>query len=508
MRIRLFLLLPLLVLHIASAFGQQPNETEWCGTKGLTPWFEYYRQNRLAIAAERGEGDTAWLYVPVTIQITGTNSGGGYYPLEQAILSVCQMNQHFEQARIHYYLVPGDAVRYLDNTSWHDHEWDGGADLIESNRIPNRLNTFIVADPAGNCGYSWRDAIVMSKNCSGLGNRTWAHEAGHHLSLPHPFYGWEGFSWNYSEPAPEILGNDPWSANTEKMDGSNCYDSGDFFCDTRPDYLNYRWPCNSAGESNTLQHDPNNVPFRSDGTLIMGYASDACGAVFSPEQIAAMRSNLQSTADGGHAEYLQVSEPGVGIDDDAIVNLASPIDSQTVQYNNFSLQWDPVPNATFYTVEIFLFSNLTPRLFYQTVYNTTSISVNGGIPNNRTLYWRVRAYSEWDLCQPSDVQQLGVFKTKNFAATNDLESTVLLELSPNPVVSGIAAKLILTADENMEAVLSVTDASGRQCQRRNVNLSFGENVLEIPTETLQAGIYILSLQNEKGTILKKLAVTR
>lgn len=499
MRLKFYSLFAALTLNAVAAFGQQPNDTEWCGTKGITPWFEYYRQNREAITAERGDGDTAWLYVPVTIQITGTDAGSGYYPLEQAIQSVCQMNEHFAPTRIRYYLQPGDPVRYLNSTYWHDHEWDGGADLIQNNKIPNRLNTFIVADPAGNCGYSWMDAIVMSKNCSGPGNRTWAHEAGHHLSLPHPFVGWEGFTWDYSQPAPvDIDGH-----NVENADSSNSYNAGDYFRDTRADYLNYRWSCMANGESQTVQRDPTNQTFRSDGTLIMGYSSDECGAKFTTEQVAAMRSNLQDE----HADYLQVTEPGVEIADDAVVELAMPVDSQVVQYNNFTLHWNPVPNATFYTVEIFLFSSLTPRLFYQTVYNTTAITVNKGIPNNRTLYWRVRAYNEWDLCQPSDVQELGIFKTKNFSATNDLESTVLAELSPNPVAAGFPAKLLLTSDENMEAALTITDASGRQCLRQTVNLSFGENMVEISTESLQAGLYTISIQNEKGTILKRLAVT-
>lgn len=503
MRLKFYSLLSVLVLNAASALAQEPNNHEWCGTKGFTPWFEYYRENREAIAAERGNGDTAWLYVPVTLQITGTDAGSGYYPMEQAILSVCQMNKHFEQARVHFYLQPGDPVRYLNNSDWHNHEWEGGADLIESNRIPNRLNCFVVADPAGNCGYSWMNAIVMSKNCSGLGNRTWAHEAGHHLSLPHPFVGWEGFDWDYSQPAPEEIDGHL----VEKADSSNSYFAGDYFRDTRADYLNYRWGCNANSESNVIQHDPDDVAFRSDGTLIMGYSSDDCGAVFTQEQIDAMRSNLQSPNPGGHLSYLQVTDPGVGIDDNAVVELSTPIDSQTVQYNNFTLHWNPVPNATFYTVEIFLFNNLTPRLFYHTTYNETSVTVNKGIPNNRTLYWRVRAYSEWDLCQPAGEQTLGVFKTKNFSATNDLESVVLAELSPNPVAAGSPAKLLLTSDENMEAFLTVTDASGRRCQNQQVRLSYGENLVEIPTDALQAGFYVISLQNEKGTILKRLAVT-
>ncbi len=499
MQRNLYSLFAIFMLQAVAALGQ-PNDTEWCGTKGFTPWFDYYRQNREAIATERGNGDTAWLYVPVTIQITGTDAGSGYYPLEQAILSVCQMNEHFAQARIRYYLMPGDPVRYLNNSYWHTHEWDGGLDLILSNKIPNRLNTFIVADPAGNCGYSWHDAIVMSKNCSGLGNRTWAHEAGHHLSLPHPFVGWEGIDWDYAQPAPdEIDGH-----LVEMADSSNSYFSGDYFRDTRADYLNYRWSCNNNAESYVVEHDPSNAAFRSDGTYIMGYSSDNCGALFTVEQIEAMRANLHDE----HQDYLQVTDPGVEIEDNAAVQLGMPIDSQTVQYNNFTLHWNPVSNATFYTVEIFLFSNLTPRLFYQTVHNTTSVTVTKGIPNNRTLYWRVRAYNEWDLCQPSGVQELGIFKTKNFSATNDLESTVLAELSPNPVASGFPAKLLLNSDENMEAMLSITDAAGRLCLRQELKLSFGESIVEIPTDALQAGLYILSLQNEKGTILKRLAVTQ
>jgi hypothetical protein len=102
---------------------------------------------------------------------------------------------------------------------------------------------------------------------------------------------------------------------------------------------------------------------------------------------------------------------------------------------------------------------------------------------------------------------LAVFKTKNFSATNDLESSLLAELSPNPVAAGYPAKLLLTSDENMEASLTITDASGRQCQRRNLTLSFGENLLDIPTDALQAGLYTITLQNEKGAIIKRLAVT-
>ncbi|MDX1911823.1 MAG: zinc-dependent metalloprotease, partial [Saprospiraceae bacterium] len=305
---------------------------------------------------------------------------------------------------------------------------------------------------------------------------------------------------------PETIGNGPWASEVEKTDFSNCYNSGDYFCDTRPDYLNYRWNCDGNGESIVTQHDPNGVPFKSDGKLIMGYSSDACGAVFTEEQIAAMRSNLHTE----HASYLQVTEPALPIDPEASVHLTFPVDSQAVQYNDFTLHWDPVPNATFYTVDVSLINNSSfqPRLLTKTVYNATSLMVSGGLPNNRTLFWRVRPYSEWDLCKSTAPQQIGIFKTKDFSATNDLEASVYAELSPNPVNAGYPAQLSLTADDNLEAVLTVIDAAGRKCQEQQVRLSFGENLVEIPTDGLQSGLYIISLQNEKGTILKRLAVAQ
>lgn len=501
MQIKLTLSVLLICTAGVPLFSQIAEETGACGTRGLTPWFEQYTQHRHNHAADNG-GDTAWLYVPVTMHITGEDNGSGYYPLENALQSLCRMNFHYAPARIYFYLQPGDPVRYLNNSSWHEHDWEGGAEMIETNFIPGRLNIFIVADPAGNCGYSWIDAIVMAKGCSGSGNSTWAHEAGHHLSLPHTFYGWEGFDWDYSQPAPEVL--DSWGTLVEKTDQSNCYDAGDYFCDTPPDYLNFRWDCNADGESNIVQHDPNGVPFRSDGTLLMSYSSIACRARFSAEQIAAMRFNLNSE----HQQYLQLDTPTPPIDDSTPVTLIAPLDTQAVTYNDFTLQWETVENATFYTVDISLNNNLSfqPRLLSKTVYNTTSIEVTGGIPNNRTLYWRVRPYSEWDACTSPAPQQIGVFRTQSASAVNELATKMQVTLSPNPVSSGQPATLGILADEAMEMILQLQDLSGRVYEQQSLRLSEGENNLLLPNQNLPAGLYVIVLKNEQGRVFRKMSV--
>lgn len=487
-----------LLYAVFSLKAQQP-AGNWCGTSEITPWLEWYKDHRHEIIQSRSD---EMLYVPVTLHIVGSDEGSNYFSMDKAIRAICGMNERFAAANIGFYLVPGDAVRYYNNSAWHEHTFPAGAQMIQQNNIDDRLNAYVVKDPAGNCGYSWMDAIVLGSGCSGADNTTWSHEAGHHFSLPHPFSGWENTDWNYADPAPATVGN---NRLVEKTDSSNCANAGDFFCDTPPDYLNDRWQCDENQKSIQLQHDPNNIAFRSDATLIMGYASDGCQSRFTTEQIAAMRANLQDE----HAAYLQVSELGPGVDDDMQAQLISPIDSHIVQYNNFELVWNTVPGATFYVVELFLTPSLSVqnRLFYKTVYNETSVNVAQSLPNNRTLYWRVRVYNEWDVCNPNDNAQVGILKTRNISATNELERAVTAELSPNPVAAGLSALLNISSDETMNAKLHVTDASGRVCVQQDMRVYPGENRIEIETQSLQAGVYIISVQNEKGMLLKRLVIT-
>ncbi|MFN0013445.1 MAG: hypothetical protein ACKVU2_02760, partial [Saprospiraceae bacterium] len=455
MRFRyIFLLSLLLFSQLASAQQSGPN---WCGYTGDSEWLDWYqRHTGIFNISDRGSADTNWLYVPVTAHIVGQNNGNGYIALQEVLNSMCEMNGLYEPARIRFYLLPGDAIRYHNNSDWYTHDWNGGENMIYTVAASskNRLNAFVVGDPAGNCGYSWHDAIVLKNGCSGSGNTTWAHEAGHHFSLPHPFRGWEGFTWDYAHPAPAKVNN----REVEKTDGSNCYTGGDRFCDTDPDYLNDRWPCNGNGRSTTLQRDPDSVSFRSDASLIMGYALDACASRFSEEQIAAVRANLQDE----HSAYLQLNSPLPELADHDQVVLVSPIDSsESVQYNHIELKWNKLPGARYYTVEISRTPTFSVTYFSETVVDANHIMVNKPMPNNWTLYWRVRAYSDWDLCQPYDDAQIGSFRTQNLSAVNELERTAVITLTTNLVVSGAPAQLRIETQETMDLAVTVCDAAGR-----------------------------------------------
>jgi hypothetical protein len=480
--------------------AQQPADN-WCGTKGQSPWLDWYFAHRDSLKAQRG-ADTTWLYVPMTMHLVGNDAGSGYFPVNQAMRAICEMNEKYVPARIQFYLVPGEPFVYHNNSSWYEHDWDGGSEMINANRLPNRVNNFVVADPAGNCGYSWQDAVVMGRSCSAGGNSTWSHELGHHLSLPHPFYGWEGFDWDYSKPAPTEIYGYP----VEKMDGSNCYTSGDRFCDTRPDYLNYRWSCNGNLESTLLLHDPNDSTFRADATLYMGYAVDDCTGRFTPEQIEAMRTNLYTE----HSDYLQISDPLAGIPDNISTELVSPIDTQLVQFDNVTMTFNAPPNGSIYQLEVGLFENFVPTIYTKSVYNpddaVVSIHIDKIMPNNRKLYWRVLVYNEWDVCLPPTPLPVGVFKTQNLSGTTWLERNLQFELMPNPIAAGTKANLMISTSTTLDGRLVVLDLAGRTCLTFPLELSAGDQQLDIPTEQLCAGSYILMLQSDKGTLTKRLVV--
>ncbi len=250
-----------------SLFSQ--SEPAPCGTNlGISPWLRDF-QSRIHETPRNDD----MLFLPVQVHVVGTDEGNGYFSRNAVLNAFCTLNADFEQANMQFFLA--NPINYINNSDYYEHDFDGGFDMMDENNFPNVINCYIVEDPAGNCGYFFPgvDGIALNKGCTQPNDHTWAHEVGHFLSLPHPFRGWEGVEeFDYSEPAPTMWGN----RRVERLDGSNCGFAGDGFCDTAADYLNYRWSCNSSGESSVQQTDPSGATFFSDGRLFMSYSNSAC----------------------------------------------------------------------------------------------------------------------------------------------------------------------------------------------------------------------------------------
>ncbi|MBL4654232.1 MAG: T9SS type A sorting domain-containing protein, partial [Bacteroidia bacterium] len=197
---------------------------------------------------------------------------------------------------------------------------------------------FIPEQP-GLCGYfSWGgDAVVIANGCGLPGGTTITHELGHYFYLPHTFSGWEGYDPNGTD--------EPWEV--EFVDGSNCTEAGDNFCDTPADFVSDRWSCPYGFD----RLDPNGDPFHPDSSLYMSYASDACTDRFSTEQIAAMLYTIVTY----RTDLLNHPDPDF-FDMYQTINSYPKNLQLNLPANYIVLKWKPVQGADGYSVMVTRFN--------------------------------------------------------------------------------------------------------------------------------------------------------
>ena len=479
----------LFILSFSFSLNAQ-QDLQPCGTKdGKVEWLQRYQQNPNAYARSNNT-----LYVPLTIYIIGTNEGNGYYSKRSLLGAFCTLNKDFEESNIQFY-IKGE-INYIDNSRYYNHEWDAGYQMMELNRVENTLNCYIVESPAGNCGYSLYDVgITMAKNCMGWNDHTWAHEVGHYLSLPHPFRGWEGFEHDYSQTAPNWIEGHL----VEKVDGSNCEAAGDGFCDTAPDYLNYRWNCNEDGQSSVVQTDPNGETFTSDGTLVMSYSDDACVSRFSEEQMMAMRANINSEKQA----YLfqdNYIEPVVQIESVAI----HPAQDELVEvYDEIEFVWQHMPHATHYWLEISPISSFAIVLFRYELSSTSFVSTD--LKMDKKYYWRVRAFNAFHTCEV--FSNVASFETGLLSNVPAIEAISEWNVLPNPSFKGQEVEVQLKTEKALDLRVNVVNVAGQNVQNFRWKTKAGYNKTMIATHQLVSGLYFIHLHSEQAVLSKKMVIS-
>lgn len=461
-------------------------DLNYCGTKdGKVNWLQEWQKDPKNQFLRR---DDELLMVPITIWIVGTDAGSGYFSLNNTYKALCQLNRDYEPHHVQFYL--SGPIKYLNNTSWYDHDWDAGDELMRKNRVANTINNYIVQSPAGNCGYSaYGKGIALAKSCLGASDHTWAHEMGHQLSLPHTFFGWEGITATPNEVAPATVGG----TQVELVDGSNCTTSSDGFCDTPVDFLSYRWSCNSNSESPNDYLDPNGVKFKAQGKYYMSYSLDACMTTFSPLQVQAMRDNLRGDKKNMLNPNLVVEKSINGIP----VNVISPIINDTIENNNIDIVWNKIDGATYYSVELSQLADFSPLTVNITT-SDTSYLVNT-LAANRKFYTRIKAYNNFSFCLAEP--EIITFRTKQLVGTNDQKAP---ELSIYPTVIGNGQILnILGLEQGQPTTVDMLDVTGRMLQTYKM-LPNGSDKVQI--NDTPAGTYFIKIHNSKWSKIQKLTV--
>lgn len=492
-------------LFSGSIIGQ---ELAPCGSMhGPSKWLKQYQQNPQVFSPE----NDSLLYVPLSIHIVGTDNGTGYYSMKALLNAFCVLNEDFADANIQFF-IEGD-INYVNNSAWYNHATVvEGAEMMFANNIDSTINCYFLEDPAGNCGYNLPYAgMVVAKSCGGANDHTWSHEMGHGLSLPHPFFGWEGgvghdgsIDHNFSDPAPtHVLADYTFFKDTlildtmiidtvlvELVDGSNCAEAADGFCDTAPDYLAYRWSCSDPDNPFSIeqQTDPNGEVFTSDGSLIMSYAADECAMRFSDEQIAAMRANLYE--EKAEVLYNQTAPTPLAAN---MTNIIQPVADDVVQYNDVTLEWDAIDGVDGYIVELTILPSFPYSL--TTFITTSSNSVHlTDLTNETNYYWKVRPFSYYDGCTLfTTVHQ---FSTSDFVNTSDVDSDFNVVLFPTVVSSGEPIELKWnSAIDRGELNVDVIATTGQTLSSSSVLSGQGELTFNAD---LAKGVYFLQIRTAEG----------
>ncbi|MFT4534748.1 MAG: hypothetical protein ACJA1A_003692 [Saprospiraceae bacterium] len=495
-----------------SSFGQKDNLNPCGSPSAKSQWLLKYQKSPDSYQKRNGEV----LWVPMSVTIVGTNDGLDYISLPALMEAFCTLNEDFSESEIQFFLAT--PVKYLKSTEYANHETVlQGAEMMFANNEPNMINTYIMENAAGNCGYNLPYAgIALSINCAQPTDHTWSHEVGHNLSLPHPFLGWEGgvshdnsVSHDFANPAPERVTYDYSyfqdtlivdtliidTAYVEKIDGSNCAFAADGFCDTKPDYLSYRWNCNSALlESNEVQTDPNGETFKSDGTLIMSYASDNCSSRFTPDQIAAMRANLIDEK----PEYLGQEDVLEPTSDDEVA-VITPEYLAEVYYKDVYLEWEEVENASLYMVQVTRLSSFAVPVF-DTIINTHYIALPELKFKNHKHYFRVKAFNEYNFCNEYITD--GAFETTDEQTNVEEKSLAVIKIRPTLLTNGVY--LSIENEKGIDVEVKITNIVGKSVYHSNTNNSNQS----IATDNWVPGIYLVTLRKGNSIITRKIALTK
>ncbi|MEZ4986662.1 MAG: zinc-dependent metalloprotease [Saprospiraceae bacterium] len=459
-----------------------------CGTSmGISPWLRHFQQT-----IEGRPRNFSIKSLPLQVHVVGTDEGAGYMPINTVLRSFCTLNNDFAQADIQFYQA--GPIHYINNSEYYEHDFWGGIQMMNEHNVPGAINCYIVEDAAGNCGYyvPGDDGVVLAKGCTQPNDHTWAHEVGHFLSLPHPFFGWEwADSHNYNNPAPADW--DGWPV--EKVDGSNCQEAGDGFCDTAPDYLNYRWNCTIDNVSSVLQTDPDGQTFVSDGTLFMSYSNPFCKSRFSADQIAAMHANVEEERPDLMDNILIPST--IDIEPITDITVISPEPDVPITTAQVLLEWEPLENATHYVVQVNPFS-LFSIVFNEFVVDEPRLLFDNLQPN-RTFYWRIFPFNSHNSCVGFSVAS--TFQTGFITDVDDFsDEDATIKIFPNPA-DGING-CTYSWPHLTTATLRLTDVSGKEVgYYPEVNTPF-----HVPTTALADGMYFLQIEQGNKKWIRKLVI--
>ena len=502
----------LLALALSLNIATSQHDHSKCGMTtedqaSLVAFQEYFNKNKANMNLPQRDDK---LYVPVKFHVVSKSDGTG------GVSPVAVFDQ-FERLRVDF--APNDMVLYLADNSFNYlsnstiYLNPGSAfGTVENAKDENAINIFITenADSGNGLGtvlgfYSpGSDFIIIRINDVTGPTSSLSHELGHLFSLPHTFFGWESVPYDeniHGNPV-ELTVTPGAGAQIELVNGTNCLGAADRICDTPPDY-NFGFGANDcAWDREILDRNGDLIEPMFDN--YMGYFLGCDAYRWTEGQKDAMRANWSlDSYNGNDRSFLRSSYVPTTDSVDHDYALIEPAKNSTSQFSDYVLiDWDDAEGASAYQIELTLINpnNGSQEIILEVVTESEFelTQASGG----EFVNFAVKAFNESYGGAPT--LRTTFFVGQGSVATDDLADIFTqLIVSPNPLSTGQELNIRLKSEKSTDALVKVTDITGKAVYSQQHTLNSGANNLQVETLGFTSGIYLVKIESELGSIYKK-----
>ena len=511
----IFGLLMLVLTSTVITAQSTPHDHGFCGTVSNEFQKERIKANKKYASEHDVRSET--IYLPIKFHRVGTTQGTEQVKVSSVLDQMCRLRREYAKYDIIPYISNGfndvfNSGIFFDpigNNGQIENNKSGSAvdvfiteNADTSNSVPGDGTTLgFYAVPFGNSG---RDYIVVRKKEVIDSTETLEHELGHYLSLDHTFDGWEGVQYNQ-----EVHGN-PLTVSVvggnaiELVDrDSNCETAGDQLCDTPADYnFNFSFENTDSDLNNDIVAGCNMVETIRDSegkalspmtNNIMSYYT-CPNQKFTDGQVGLMMADFNSSArthiNSNYVPNLnEVTE---------IPTLVSP-GSMAPIYNGIVFEWTAVEHADFYSLEI---SSSSESFNYITTQPSAFIT---DLSPDETYFWLVAPFNETSGCGRTSPKVL--ITGGDATSVESLNDLAEFYVFPNPINQGASLQVQITSKESFTADLTILSLEGKEVLvQKGKEIKTNNNLLEISTESLTSGMYILQVRSEKGVFSKQIVI--